>query len=491
MLTTNIPDEMTEIACNTMQEHHLETEFTAEAQHQAETLQEAHHSSSSHMRDMREMLWFSVDNEDSKDLDQLTYAEQLPDGHYKIYVAIADVDTLVKKGSPIDQRAQKNTTSVYTPTKVFSMLPERLSTDLTSLKQGAERLAIVVEVEVGVDGSEGSYRIYRAIVRNHAKLAYPSLANALEEKTPMPSAVIQVKGLEQQIRLQDSIAQLLKSYRNNQGALTLEVIEPQPEIQENRVVDIKITEMNRAKELIEEFMILANMAVAQFFKEHHQPSLRRVVRTPKRWDRIVEIAQEKGETLPIEPNSKALDLFLIKERLLSRDTFPDLSLTIIKLLGRGEYIVAYPHTLSPGHFSLALKDYTHFTAPNRRFPDLVSQRILKATLENRPSPYSSQELEQIAQHCTSQEDVVTKVERKMKKSASILLLENRIGEAFQAIVTGASEKGVWVRLFHPPVEGKLVRGGEKVDVGDKLTVTLTRVDLEKGFIDFIATDNKV
>ena len=479
-----LPIDLTLIARNSMVDNGLETDFPQDALKQAETLEEVHPQPSTTVQDLRNKLWFSVDNDDSKDLDQLTFAEKLSDGTYKIYVAIADVDSLIKKNSPIDLFAQKNTTSVYTPTRVFSMLPEKLSTNLTSLNENVDRLALVIEAVVNPNGSQGPFNIYEAVVNNKAKLAYNSVAEWLDGKLASINAIAHVPGMDEQVRLQDYIAHLLKMYRQSEGTLTLETIEPLPEIKENKIVDIKATLSNRAKNLIEEFMIVANTIAAQFLKQHHLPSLRRVVRVPKRWDRIVEIAKDKGETLPEDPSSKALDLFLIKERLLEPDTFPDLSLAIIKLLGSGEYIVEYPDDPSVGHFSLAIKDYTHSTAPNRRFPDLVTQRMLKSILEDQPSPYTSQELEAIAKQSTEKEDEATKVERKMKKSASIVLLGTRIGQIFDGIVTGAGDKGTWIRIFHPPVDGKLVQGADQVDVGDRIKVKLVNVDMVKGFIDF-------
>jgi exoribonuclease II len=484
MEVAELPPDLTTIARTAMAEHNLVTDFTDDVLKETENIKETVIPPSPHYIDLRDKLWFSLDNDESKDLDQLTYAEKLPDDKYKIYIAIADVDSLVKKNSPIDRFAQKNTTSVYTPTKVFSMLPEKLSTHLTSLNENEDRLAIIVEIEVNQDGSLGPFKVYEALVRNKAKLAYNSIANWLDGKSPMPEKVKKIPLLEEQVRLQDYISQLLKSYRHYQGSLTLETIDPQPEIKDNKIVDIKQAQRNRARDLIEEFMIAANTSIAKFLRQHDLPSLRRVVRVPKRWDRILELAKERGEDLPTEPDAKSLDLFLIKERLLDPLRFPDLSLAVIKLLGNGEYIVEYPNEDPVGHFSLALKDYTHSTAPNRRYPDLITQRMVKAALQNQPSPYNSIELENLAKRMTQKEDEATKVERQMKKSASILLLQNQINHVFDAIVTGAGSKGTWVRVLHPPVEGKLIRGYENVDVGDRIKVRLVHIDMEKGFIDF-------
>ncbi len=476
--------DLTELAKTAMRERDLLTEFSSDVQKAADQAPEAISFPPS-TKDARQLLWCSIDNDDSRDLDQLTYAESLDEGRFRIFIAIADVDERVPKNSVVDRHAQYNTVSVYTPTKVFSMLPERFSTDLTSLNEGQDRLAIVVEVEVNADGSLGAHTLYQALVYNHAKLAYNSVAAWLDGTEPMPNKIGEVAGMEAQLRLQDQITTLLKQYRHYHGALTLETLEPQAVVQNHRIVDIKIAKKNRARDLIEDFMIAANTSTAIFLKNRELPSFRRIVRVPKRWDRIVEIAKELGEKLPDEPDSKALDLFLIKRRSLDPLHFPDLSLTIIKLLGNGEYIVEYPNDMPIGHFGLALRDYTHSTAPNRRYPDLITQRILKSALENKSLPYPSKELEKLAKHCTTKEDEAEKVERKMRKSAAILLLYSKFGEVFDAIVTGASVKGTWVRILHPPVEGKLVKGYEHKDVGDQIRVKLTNLDIENGFIDFV------
>ncbi len=335
------------------------------------------------------------------------------------------------------------------------------------------------------EGILNHYAIYPAYVRNYAKLAYNSIAAWLEEKGPKPEKIDQHLGLDLQIRLQDEIAQLLRQYRHSQGALTLQTIESNSIIQNNQMIDIRPMLKNRGRELIEDFMIAANTSTAKFLQTHHLPSLRRIVRIPKRWDRIMDIAQKYGERLPPEPDAKALDLFLTKRLQVDPLHFPDLSLTIIKLLGNGEYVVEYPGNPSIGHFSLAVKDYTHSTAPNRRFPDLITQRLLKSIIENQTSPYTPNELENLARHCTQKEDDAEKVERKMKKSAAIVLLCSKINQQFDALVTGASSKGTWVRIFQPPVEGKLIKGFENIDVGDQLQVKLVSVDITKGFIDFV------
>jgi exoribonuclease-2 len=436
------------------------------------------------LRDMRNLLWASIDNDDSRDLDQLTVAEALPAGRTKILVAIADVDSSVKKGSAIDEHARRNTTSVYTAAEIFPMLPERVSTDVTSLNFNKDRLSIVVEIMVGADGSVQESHIYRAWVHNHAKLAYNSVAAWLENKGAIPPAILAVEGLAENLRLQDRVAQSMKNLRHIQGALSLETIESKPVFDGDQIRSLETEEKNRAKEIIEDFMIAANGVTARFLSASKFPSIRRVVRIPKRWDRIVEIAAEHKFSLPEEPNSKALEEFLVSEKTAHPIRFPDLSLAVIKLLGSGEYIAEPPEGEAPGHFGLAVKDYGHSTAPNRRYPDLLTQRLLKAAIEGKPAPYNKEDLDVLAAHCTEAEDAATKVERQVEKSAAALLLESRIGERFDSIVTGASEKGTWVRLLNIPVEGKLVEGFEGLDVGQQVPVQLIDTNVEQGYIDF-------
>jgi VacB/RNase II family 3'-5' exoribonuclease len=440
------------------------------------------------VRDMRNLLWASIDNDDSRDLDQLTVAEKMPTNQVKILVAIADVDAVIKNGSAIDQHARHNTTSVYTAAETFPMLPEEISTDATSLNYYEDRLAIVIEMVIGLDGALQDSNIYRAWVCNHAKLAYNSLAAWLEGHAVVPEAVAAVSGLEENLRLQDQISQKMKNFRHVHGALSLETIEAKPVFDGDQIRTLEIEQKNRAKEIIEDFMIAANGVTARYLSARKFPSIRRVVRTPRRWERITEIANEHGSMLPGNPDSKALEEYLIKEKGVDPLRFPDLSLAIIKLLGNGEYIVELSEGNAPGkapdHFGLAVKDYAHSTAPNRRYPDLLTQRLLKAALEGQPVPYKKDELDVLAAHCTVTEDVVNKVERQVAKSAAALLLETRIGEQFDAIVTGASEKGTWVRLLSLPVEGKLVQGFGGVDIGDQLRVQLIETDVERGYIDF-------
>lgn len=434
--------------------------------------------------DMRNLLWSSIDNDDSLDLDQLTVALAMPEDRVGIMVAIADVDSLVHQGTALDTHAQHNTTSVYTAAKIYPMIPDLLSTNLTSLKLNEERLALVIEMELNVDGSLFETNIYRARVYNHAKLAYNNIAPWLEGTAAVPQAVSAVPGLAENLLLQDKAAQTLRKLRHVNGALTLETLQAKPIFDDDQIKTIEIEEKNRAKELIEDFMIASNGVTARFLSSHDFPSIRRVVRTPKRWERIVEIAGDHQYELPSEPDSKALEDFLVHAKVADPVRFPDLSLAVIKLLGSGEYAAESSDETAPGHFGLAVKDYAHSTAPNRRYPDLITQRLIKAALEGKPVPYKKEELDELAAHCTQAEDAATKVERRVEKSAAALMLEARIGEKFDSIVTGASEKGTWVRLLSIPVEGKLYEGFEGVDVGDQLRVQLILVDVQQGFIDF-------
>jgi len=435
-------------------------------------------------KDMRNLLWCSVDNDDSLDLDQLSYAEQLPGNKVRLLVAIADVDALVQKQSNIDNHASQNTATIYTVAEMFPMLPEKLSTDFTSLRFDADRCAVVVEIVVGDDGAVQQSDVYRATVRNRAKLQYESLAEWLEENGPIPSEITKVKGLAECIQLQDRIAQKMKELRYKHGALEFETIEARPVFDGDSLSEMKAEQKNRAKSLIEDFMIAANGATARFLEEKNFPSLRRVVRIPKRWDRIVELASEHGFKLPEIADSKSLSSYLKFIKQNEPQHFVDMSISVLKLLGAGEYVVETPGSPSEGHFGLAVKDYTHSTAPNRRFPDLVTQRLLKSAMAGHSVPYSVDQLQEIARHCTLKGDDVRKVERLVEKSANAMLMQNRIGETFEAIVSGASPKGTWIRLFHPHVEGKLTGGFRGMEVGHHLKVRLTHIDIEEGFIDF-------
>jgi VacB/RNase II family 3'-5' exoribonuclease len=472
------------IARRAMLERGLLPDFSPEALRELSRINRPGDKAVEPARDLRDLPWASIDNDDSLDLDQITVAEEMRGGMVRVLVAIADVDALVESGSAIDDHAHHNTTSVYTGARTFAMLPEKLSNDLTSLKFDEDRPAIVIEMVVDGDGALQSSDVYGAMVRNHAKLAYNNVAAWLENQGPLPEAIARVGGLEANLLIQDRVARALKELRHEYGALDLDTIQSRPVFAGEQILDLERESRNRAKEIIEDFMIAANGVVARFLETRKYPSLRRVVRRPKRWSRIVGLASDYGYRLPEEPDSKALSGFLANQRAADPVAFPDLSLSVIKLLGAGEYVVEYPGQKPPGHFGLAVRDYTHSTAPNRRFPDLVTQRIVKASLAGLVAPYSPDELTELARHCTDKEDDAEKVERLVRKSAAALLLASRIGEQFDAIVTGASEKGTWVRTLRPPVEGRLLHGFEGVDVGRRLRVELIHTDVERGYIDF-------
>ena len=468
-----------------MLERGLLPDFPAAVLAETAAIPEAASAAGPSVRDLRGLLWASIDNDDSRDLDQLSVSEPLPAGAARILVAVADVDASVAGGSAIDRHAGTNTTSVYTAAQTFPMLPERLSTDLTSLGEDRERLAIVVDMVVAADGGVTSFGVYRAAVVNRAKLAYDAVAAWLEGAAPVPPRVAAVPGLAEQLRSQDRVAQAMKGLRHRHGALALETLEPRAVLDGDALSDLRIERKNRAKELIEDFMIAANGVTAGYLERSGFPSLRRVLRSPERWERIVALAAGLGEQLPPAPSATALGAFLARRRQVDPARFPDVSLSVVKLLGSGEYALERPGQRAEGHFGLAVRDYTHSTAPNRRYPDLVTQRLLKAALRGDAVPYGEEELAALARHCTVQEDGAAKVERQVRKSAAALLVAPRVGERFDAIVTGASQKGTWVRVSRPPVEGKVVRGFEGLDVGDRVRVELVHTDVERGFIDFV------
>jgi VacB/RNase II family 3'-5' exoribonuclease len=435
-------------------------------------------------RDLRGLLWSSIDNDTSKDLDQIEWAEQLKDGRIRVLVGVADVDARVEQGTVLDTHAKSETTSVYTGVQVFPMLPVGLSEGLTSLNENEDRTAHVIEFSVDSAGTVSDGKVYSALVRNHAQLAYNAAGAWLEGTGPAPAKVAANAELAAQLSLQDSAARRMVGGRFQHGALDLETVETRPLMQADKAVDIISLEKNRATSLIEEFMVAANGVVARTLEEASVASIRRIVRKPKRWERMVEVAQRLGTTLPAEPDSKALNDFLLEQKQKDPDHFPDLSLTMIKLMGPGEYVLVKPDDPSPGHFGLAVQDYTHSTAPNRRFADLVTQRLMKALLLKAAQPYSVAELNAIATHCTLMEDNARKVERDMQKRIAAVFLHTRIGQSFPAIVTGVNKYGTFVRTLNPHVDGMVTRGGKGLDVGDKVNVRLISTDPQRGFIDF-------
>jgi VacB/RNase II family 3'-5' exoribonuclease len=475
------------IARQLMRARGLEPDFSPAVLGETRAIAGAATADEPRVRDLRALPWASIDNDTSRDLDQLSVAEALPDRAIKVLVAVADVAAVVGRGSAIDHHAATNTTSVYTAAGVFSMLPERLSTDLTSLGPGVDRLAVVVELVVGADGDISRSDVYRATVRNHAKLAYGAVGAWLEGTAPAPEALTRVPGLDAQMRLQDQVAAILRGRREQQGALNLQTPQAEAVFEGDQLRDLRPDLPNRAKQLIEDLMVAANGVTARYLERRGYPALRRVLRSPARWERIVVLAAGLGESLPARPDGQALGAFLTRRRRADPLRFPELSLSVVKLLGRGEYVLERPGQAPEGHFGLAVTDYTHSTAPNRRFPDLVTQRLLRAALGTGGggSPYTDAELGDLAGHCTIQEVNAAKVERQVGKSAAAMLLSTRIGERFEGIVTGASDKGTWVRIARPLTEGRVVRGVEGLDVGDRVGVELVHTDVDRGFIDFV------
>lgn len=467
-----------------MRQNGFKPEFPDDVIRQVDQLGE--HALPSDARDLRALLWSSIDNRESRDLDQVEVAERLADGVIRIRIGVADVGTLVPQGSAADAHAASNTTSVYAGVAVFPMLPERLSTNLTSLNEGEDRLSVIIEFDVAVDGTLDNASVYRGLLHNHAKLTYNEVGAWLDGAGPEPSALVQNPLLRDQLRLQDEAAQHLRTARARAGALNFESVEASPVVVNGKVVDLAVARRNRARDLIEDFMVAANRTVATYLLEHGSVSLRRVVREPQRWDRIVALAADVGETLPATPNSIALSEFLARRRAADPDHFADLSLSVVKLLGPGVYVLErrLGARRDAGHFGLAIADYVHSTAPNRRFADLVTQRMLFAVESECPSPYSDDDLTEIARRCTERGVAARKVERTMRKIAGASMLAERVGEFFAGVVTAASAKGTYARLLSPPVEGRIVSGERGLDVGDTVRLKLVVADPAHGYIDF-------
>jgi VacB/RNase II family 3'-5' exoribonuclease len=473
------------IARQVMQEQGFEPNFPPETQQQLNEIN-AHPPQlvpSDKIRDLRDLLWSSIDNDTSKDLDQIEVAERLPNGDVKVMIGIADVDAFVAKDTPIDQHAERETTSVYTGVSIFPMLPNELSTGASSLLPDVDRPSVVTEFVVNAKGTLNSSSVYRAIVRNKAQLTYNAVGAWLEGTGAAPPKVAASAELQAQLKLQDEVAQELKKLRYENGALNIDTAEVVPLLLNQQVMDVVRITKNRATDLIEDFMVAANGVVARFLEK--VSSLRRIVRTPAHWDGIIRLAAAQGETLPPTADSKALNDFLVKRKAADPDHFADLSLAVIKLVGPGEYILERPGDPPEGHFGLAVQDYTHSTAPNRRFPDVVTQRLIKAMLDGKPNPYSDTDLAAIALNCTQKGDAARKVEREMSKRLSAMAMSHRIGETFDAMVTGVTPKGTFVRVVQPHMEGFLAQGGQGLHVGDKLRAKLTRTDVQRGFIDFV------
>lgn len=458
-------------------------DFSAAVQQQVTELRNRASAPDKNLLDLRGRLWSSIDNDTSRDLDQIEVAERVQGG-ILVLIGIADVDADVPVASPIDQHAASETTTVYTPTRTFPMLPEALSTDLTSLSPDADRPALVIEMLIADNGSIGSSRIYPALVRNRFQLTYSGVGPWLEGGAPAPPNVAASADLQAQLKLQDEAASRLREQRHRLGALDFDRVEAEPVLANGEVRGIAARNKNRASDLIEDFMVAANEVMARTLSEAGVSGIRRVVKSPERWPRIVELAARHGAALPEEPDSGALAAFLQQQKQQDPVHYPDLSLAVIKLMGPGEYVLARANDAAQGHFGLAAQDYTHSTAPNRRFADLVTQRIIKAVLAKRPAPYSDDELARIASNCTLKEDAARKVERTMQKRAAALAFSHRVGQSFAAVVTGVTPNGVFVRVVNPPIEGRLVRGEQGVDVGDQVHVTLLHTDPQHGWIDF-------
>ena len=470
--------DLAAIARQEMIERGFSPDFPPEVQQQLAAIRTEPDRS---LRDLSALLWSSIDNDESRDLDQIEWAERTPTG-IRVLVGVADVDSAVPKATPIDSHAAHETTTVYAGIRTFPMLPERLSTDLTSLSENQDRAAVVIEMLVAPDGSIGSPSVYQALVRNRAQLTYSATGPWLEGSSAPPPKVAASPDLQAQLRLQDEAALALREARHRLGALTFDRVEARPVVVNGQVRDLETRRQNRAAQLIEDFMIAANEVMAQTLRAAGVSSIRRVVKAPERWPRIVELAEHHGDKLPATPDSGALNAFLVRRRQADPVHYPDLSLSVLKLMGPGEYVMLRAGGEEQGHFGLAAHDYTHSTAPNRRFADLVTQRLLKA-LSGRP-PYRDDELDSIARNCTLKEDAARKVQRDMNKRLAAVALQHRIGQTFSGVVTGVVPKGVFVRVVDPPVEGRLVRGEHGLDVGDRVRVTLLSVDPQRGFIDF-------
>jgi exoribonuclease R len=478
------------------------------------------------LEDLRALGWSSIDNDTSRDLDQIEVADRV-EGGIQLRVAIGDVAASVAQGSPIDKHAQEQTQTIYTAVKNFPMLPLELSAGVTSLNENGDRLAVMMSFTVGPDGQMLGENVSRAMVRNRAQLAYSRVGPWLEktaagvvdddvlslrsdsareheadaslsggadagvrESGPGAPAVSPVSGsladgwLVEQLKLQDEAAQALHAARVKNGALEFHKSEADPVVVDGKVIDVTEAIQNRAMNLIEDLMVAANGVMARALRKGGRSGLQRVVVIPKRWDRIVALASQHGYELPEVPDSAALNEALTDIRLKDPIHYPDVAVSVIKLMGPGEYLLMRADDDPTGHFGLAARDYTHSTAPNRRFPDIVTQRVLHAMMTGAPPPYSDAELAAIAIHCNEADKKLRKIERNMEKRVAAVAMSSRIGEVFPGVVTGASDKGVYVRVIRPPFEGRVVQGGDGLDVGDKVNVKLIHTDPARAFIDF-------
>ncbi len=476
--------ELRKISQETMVENGFQTVFPPEVFDELNGLKNRRISSDSSIKDLRHLLWSSIDNDSSKDLDQVEFAEELPNGDIRLLIAIADVDALVKKDSAIDDFARNQTVSVYTETKILPMLPREISENLTSLLPNVDRLAIVIEMVITENGDVPEHSIYRALTHNYAKMTYGEIGAWLDENGVEPNEFERVEGLREQIVLQQKAARRLIDFRQKRGSLEFESIEAVPVFDGEKAKDLNIVKTNSARKIIENFMVAANVEMAEFLEANDLTSVRRIVKTPARWERIREVAEKYGVNLPVEPDSNALAEFLKRRKSAKPEQFPDLSLSIVKLIGAGEYVVQKPNAVADGHFGLAVRDYTHSTAPNRRYPDLIVQRMVKAALKGEKPPYTDEELAEIAEQCNERESAARKVERKMRKVIAASVMQSRIGETFDAIVTGITPSGTFARILRPPVDGRIVRGEDGLQVGEKIRVKLLATNIHNGYIDF-------
>lgn len=479
-------EQIAERARQVMVDNGFEPDFPPAVEEQVRSIVEGGNPASQGVRDLRNLLWSSIDNKTSRDLDQIEFAEKLENGDIRLLVGIADVDGYVPQNSAIDDHAAKNTVSVYTEARTFPLLPEELSFDRTSLIEAQDRAAVVVELVIKENGDVPGNNVFLALTRNFAKLNYDEVGDWLDEEAEIPEIVRTTPGLEEQLRLQQEAAERLHKFRSERGALEFETIESSAIVTNGEIRGLESVRPNAARKIIENFMIAANVEMAEFLELHGSLSLRRVVKTPERWEGIRKLAAERGESLPEQPDALALSGFLDRQRERDPIHFPDLSLSIVKLIGSGDYVVKVPGVDSDGHFGLAVRDYAHSTAPNRRFSDIVVQRLVKAALNGGSHPYSEDELRSIAEHCNDQETAARKVERKMRKVVAANVMQRHIGESFTAIVTGVTKSGTYARILRPPVDGRIVSGEAGLDVGEKVNVRLLSADPHSGFIDFAA-----
>jgi exoribonuclease R len=502
--------DLAHAAVEELHEAGFKPEFGRDVQEQVSEIERdiAHWGDAKSAADLRGLGWSSIDNDTSKDLDQIEVAERVPTG-IRLHIAIGDVAAAVEKGSPIDEHAQNQTQTIYTAVKNFPMLPLELSAGLTSLNENEDRLAILMSFTVASNGELLDETVSRSWVRNRAQLAYSRVGPWLDAGGNDPKNVVNLRSdsarehdsdeaastrmdgdrnlradwLAEQLKLQDEATEALHRTRIAAGALDFHKAEAEPVLMDGHIASVHEVTQNRAMHLIEDLMVAANGVMARALRKGGRSGLQRVVKTPERWNRIVALAQRTGRTLPEQPDSVELNKFLQAQRESDPDHYPDLAVAVIKLMGPGEYMLMRADDDPTGHFGLAARDYTHSTAPNRRFPDLVTQRILHAMMDDAPPPYTDGELAAIAQHCNEADKALRKIERRMQKRVAAVAMSGHVGEDFKAVVTGSSDKGVYARVIEPPFEGRVVEGEYGLDVGDVVRVKLIHTDPARAFID--------